>query len=252
MNNSQNEIYFSAPVCAKIAEAVQRKDQGSLPDILAGVFREMIMDGTFAPGCKFPNENIMCGLLKIGRGSIREAYRILQMHGVIVRSKSGTSVSFPDSFENFFPFNAGVNKKRFYDIQEYRSMLEVETARLSALRADEGDMDVLANAVWNMRNNLADSYKLTYYDTIFHMQVAEASKNILLKNAMQSTKKLLDNEVFHIFNHDAEIGHRAVDFHQKIFNAIVQKNPIAASSVMADHMSDVAFTLNYMLENKKL
>ncbi len=63
---------------SKVAEAVAR-------DILAG-----ICNGGLVPGSQLPSEAQMLADYSIGRGSLREALRILEVHGII-RIKAGPS-----------------------------------------------------------------------------------------------------------------------------------------------------------------
>jgi len=45
-------------------------------EIVAQV-KSLIKDGTLQPGEKLPSERILCGLLGVGRSSIREAVNVL-------------------------------------------------------------------------------------------------------------------------------------------------------------------------------
>ena len=59
-------------------------------DFLADRIRDMIASGEFGDGYAFPNENDFCKRLKVSRGTLREAYKILDTQGFIHRKKHGT------------------------------------------------------------------------------------------------------------------------------------------------------------------
>jgi DNA-binding FadR family transcriptional regulator len=245
----EKELCFDAAVCDRVMRAMRDRGGENLSKAVADAILTMIMDGTFASGCKFPNENVMCGLLKIGRGVVREAYQILSSMGVISRSKSGTRVGVRGRIDGYLQSSFIMKEADFYDIQEYRSILEVESSRLAASRASAEDVAAISNALEKMIYHREDSRMLTYYDTMFHMRMVEASHNVLLKNAMWVSKRLMDEEIYHIFENDAGIVRRAIDFHKKILEAVVRKNPVAAGVIMGEHMDDVSCALNYIMQN---
>jgi len=252
MSVAKNIAIFKDLACQKINMAWEGNTQ-NLSTALSQAIGQMIVDGTLPAEYKFPNENVICQLLGIGRGTLREAYQMLVFQGLIIRSKNGTTVTSAQRTIHFSPLNMLTMNSDLEEIQEYRSMLEVETARLAATRADDGDVRILQDALDNMRLHSQDIDLLAKHDTRFHMQVAQASKNQLMCSALQSTVRLIEVVASYAFQHNESIVQRAIEFHQNLLDAIIQRNPIAASIIMSDHLKDVGITLNYMLEqqNKK-
>ena len=54
------------------------------PEALAGILREAILSGAFAPGAAFSSERALVEQTGLSRATIREALRILETEGLIV------------------------------------------------------------------------------------------------------------------------------------------------------------------------
>jgi GntR family transcriptional repressor for pyruvate dehydrogenase complex len=99
-----------------------------------------IKKGNLKKGEKIPTERQLVKSLNIGRNSIREALRILQLTGLISR-RQGDGTYINKEFNNFFSepmviiFMLTENKGE--DIYEFRNMIEKEVARLAAERITE-------------------------------------------------------------------------------------------------------------------
>ena len=52
----------------------------------------LIQNGDIPEGYVFPNEAVLCEQLAIGRSTIREAYKALELSGYVTRTKRGTIV----------------------------------------------------------------------------------------------------------------------------------------------------------------
>lgn len=87
---------------------------------------------TLTPGSALPNENEMCQMLQIGRGTLREAYQILATNGLITRTKVGTYINDRSTIINFAPLSIVSELADYDDILNFRMMFEKECARAAA------------------------------------------------------------------------------------------------------------------------
>ena len=62
----------------KAISQIQLDSQGNKTDLLLQHFTDLIINKTLPPHYVFPNENTMCELLSIGRGTLREVYKVLE------------------------------------------------------------------------------------------------------------------------------------------------------------------------------
>ena len=65
----------------------------NMSDRLFNRISQMIMSGKLPEGYVFPNEAVLCEQLHVGRSTIREAYKALELSGYVTRSKRGTFVN---------------------------------------------------------------------------------------------------------------------------------------------------------------
>lgn len=67
--------------------------QKNVSDRLYQKISELIMSGELQEGYTFPNETVLCEQLSVGRSSLREAYKALELSGYVTRTKKGTVVN---------------------------------------------------------------------------------------------------------------------------------------------------------------
>jgi len=157
--------------------SVQRRQ---LVDDVIQSLREGIASGGFTIGSKLPPEPILMEQLGVGRSTIREAVRVLAHAGLLeVRQGDGTYVRSSRTEESL------TNRLRDAlgrDVHEVRRALEMENARLAAVRRDEQDiarMETLLDAREQARLR-RDTTALVDADVAFHVAIATATKNTLL------------------------------------------------------------------------
>ncbi|MCN0152927.1 FadR/GntR family transcriptional regulator [Salinispora arenicola] len=108
--------------------------------------RARILGGEWPVGSRIPTEPQLVTALGVGRNTIREAIRALVHAGVLERRQgSGTYVV---SVDELAPVVARqLTDDRMTEVVEVRRALEVEAARLAALRRTPGDLAALSDAL---------------------------------------------------------------------------------------------------------
>lgn len=148
----------------------------NLADSAAGSLRAEIVSGRWAVGGRIPNEAALAELLSVSRGTVREAVRVLVSQGLLeTRQGSGTyvlSAVCPSSTLD------RVRRTGLRDQWEARAALDVEAARLAALRHTPADL-LRMRQLLAERGTIADVGKETFIrrDIAFHKSVVEASGN---------------------------------------------------------------------------
>lgn len=150
----------------------------SLVDQAAGVLRDHIAQGRWPVGEKIPIEPELAELMGVSRGTVRAAVRSLAVCGLLdVRQGAGTYVrATRDPGEELRRMRRAGLRDQF----EVRCGLEVEAARLAALRADAQQIDEM-RALLTRRGNWsgAEGERAGFVDSdfAFHLAIVRASGN---------------------------------------------------------------------------
>ena len=152
-------------------------NRASLVDETVGALRAEIAAGRWAVGGRIPPEPALVELLKVSRGTVREAVRVLAAAGLLeVRQGSGTYVrSQADGTGMVQRLGLASLKERL----EVRCMLESEAARLAAPRCTGADIAEL-NRLLDARD-AAPPQDFVEQDLAFHRRLVALSGNSALE-----------------------------------------------------------------------
>jgi GntR family transcriptional repressor for pyruvate dehydrogenase complex len=214
---------------------------GNAADLLAGKIRSHIISGEIPAGYIFPNETVFCEQLGVSRSTLREAYKALESTGFIKRVKRfGTMVNDFTDISKAAPLGTSLIMSDWDELIEFRVMIEAELARLAALRAGEDNIRAMEAALRKMQENSDHLTEMTRYDTMFHMEIAKASRNRLLISTMENAKDVFQSGIYRAFQVDtASNVAQALQFHTQILDAITRKDSSAAYELMRRHIESV-------------
>jgi GntR family transcriptional repressor for pyruvate dehydrogenase complex len=202
---------------------------------------DLIVSGKFSCGEHLPSEKELCEMFQVGRNTLREAVRALNILGFIdVRVPEGMFVA--QSPDNFYTKKMQLASKYGYDnveeLTEARISIECAIVKLAAKKAGEQDKEKLRAIYLKMKNTSDDRARLAA-DAQFHMMVAEIAKNGFLK---QTLLLLLDG--MNEWMARVEVGAPSANQistpqHEEILNAICQNDVELAAQKMNEHLSYV-------------
>ncbi len=201
---------------------------------------ELIKDGTFAEGQPLPSERGLMKELQVGRGSIREALRILEIKGFI-ETRPGIG-AFVKSHEGdiFSPLSTWLkdNNEALHHFFEVRSLLEPSTARMAAERISDEDLEALKKNLEEFGNTVAagDLPRAILVDAEFHRLIGKATGNKVLSSIMDALYRTM------IEGWKAPLKipgqpHKSLAEHSEILDAIRAKDGAKASLLMNEHLS---------------
>ena len=122
--------------------------------------------------------------------------------------------------------------KRIDTLSQYSS----EVAELAAERGSEEDFETLRSINEEMERNMDSIEDRTNLDIEFHAQVARISKNPLLESFILSMANIL-HEIFMKSLYTSPEGNLdGIEFHKRIIDALMRKNPDEAERIMRAHM----------------
>lgn len=220
--------------------------QGNVSDQLFDRLSHIILSGGLPAGYVFPNETALCEQLHIGRTSLREAYKALELSGFITRTKRGTRVNERADILRAAPLRALFTDADETDFSEFRHMMEVECAGLAAMRASSSDIDALVrcNGACEKANRERHYRDLFYADMAFHQQIAQASGNKLVIDISGVMREALEYSVLDNFlstlERDPSFFDKAIEQHADITEAIRRHDAQAARDAMTSHVREAS------------
>ena len=206
-------------------------------DILA-----KIVNRVYEAGDRLPPENELCEMYGVSRVTIRESLKKLEMMDVIsIEQGRGTFVkkynlgNFMQPMFNLIDFGS-FDIRTIYDARLY---IETGACRLAAENRTDADIDELRALIEEMRlikesGEGKAMIPLQEVDTRFHICVARASGNEILKAAVINLEKISMACAERIHKSHAVMD-TAIDEHKQIYEAIVARDPDAAERAIVNH-----------------
>ncbi len=202
--------------------------------------REIVHDIRGLPsGAKLPAEANMLQKYQVGRASLREALRLLEVQGLIVIRPGpggGPVVASADSrnFARMAALYFHLGDATYRDLVEARLVMEPVMARLAAGRRDPGDLAQLEQFI-SSTPEATDQSAYFRHATDFHGLVSGMSGNPVLDLLVQSLKDLYTDR-FQGVIFPVRDRQRVQDEHVEIARAIVKGNGAKAERLMREHM----------------
>ncbi len=163
-------------------ENVQPKEN-SLPERVADQISRLIVERQLSGGDKLPNEFELAEQLHVGRGTIREAVKLLVSRNVLViRRGIGTYIANrPGQIEDPLGFAYYPDQTRLcMDLLEVRTNLEPWVAATAAERATQSDMEILRDKCLVVERDILEGKDHLPNDKEFHIAVAQCTQNMVV------------------------------------------------------------------------
>ncbi|HEX2849369.1 MAG TPA: FCD domain-containing protein [Acidimicrobiales bacterium] len=217
--------------------AIPQRRTEKISEIVA---REIVHDmRSMAPGAKLPSEAAMLEKYRVGRASLREALRLLEVQGLIVIRPGpggGPVVAAVDSrhFARMASLYFHLSGATYRDLAEARLVMEPVMARLAAERQDPDDLAKLERFIQETPDS-TNQPEYFRHSTEFHAVLSGMSGNPVLDLMGRSLKDLYADRLEElIFPVDARV--RVQQEHATIARAIVKGNAARAEKLMREHM----------------
>ncbi|MDR3566184.1 MAG: FadR/GntR family transcriptional regulator [Negativicutes bacterium] len=205
-----------------------------------------IVDGRLKTGDRLPNERELAVQYGVSRVPLREALRSLRQMGILV-TKHGIG-TFINEINATFVMNElnsylYLQDKPVIEVLQLRRILEVESARLAADKATFDDLENLKAAEIATKEELRklkEGLENSFYETDhkFHLAIAEASHNSLFVQFIHSIHGTLHiHQVLSL--KETEPIDEVKYYHQKIREAIEEKNSDKAARMMLSHIDRI-------------
>lgn len=213
--------------------------------LTADICRQMVshlIRGVWDEGDKIPAERDLCQQLGVGRASLREALKALEIMGMIeIRLGDGTYVCKRSDFFSrplLWAIVSG-SEADARELIEARIFIEVELAGLAAERASAEDVKRLSELLDRMIKAKRNPQEFVQADVDFHLEIARAASNNILMNALQLIRNLLQRWILSAVAVKG-VPDKACAQHKRLLDAIRNGDDVAARKEMRKHLRDMA------------
>lgn len=218
-------------------------------DIILNQIKNLITSGQLKPGERLPSERKLSEKLQVSRSAVRDALRKLEFYGILkTQPQSGTRVAGigVTALQGLISDILKVDGSDFKSLVETRLILEISSAQLAAERRTNDDIERIREALDNYQNRCLLGHTNVEEDLRFHLEIAEASKNKVLKSMMM----IIIPDIIHIYQKLNVCGNgrdnKSLDQHREILDCIIKQKPDDAAEAMKVHLKDVVeFSLTY-------
>jgi GntR family transcriptional repressor for pyruvate dehydrogenase complex len=205
--------------------------------------KELIFKGALKPGDRLPSETELAGRFGVGRQTIREALRLLELSGFISMQKGGSGGPLV--------VNTILNTigNSFLDIFRMQSITidEVTTARIQIekvilanviVHATDSDIELLRANIVEAQTKIARGIQAFEENIDFHKILAQASRNQVFVVVMEAIAAVVAH-LRTLLGMDMELSSRAVSEHEELLEAIIRKENDKAMQILERHLLHV-------------
>lgn len=200
-----------------------------------------IISGRYAEGVKLPGDAELTVIFGVSRPVLRESVKTLVAKGLLsTKVRVGTVVRERAAWNMFdadvlaWHLDVGIDMRFVRDLAEIRLAVEPRAAALAAGKRSEVDIAELQRCIAWMRREPSDSIGFADADLSLHIAVANASGNPFMRSMGGVIEAAL--RASFLLSAPAEPVERedAIVSHQRIVDAIEQRDPAAAAAAMTN------------------
>ncbi len=177
--------YRNIAIAAEQLEPIQRE---TVMSMVARRIEQLVRSGDLKAGDRLPPEPDLAQMLRVSRGSLREALKGLMYLGLI-KSRAGDGTYIQSSLSRVlnqhFQWMILLDEVKHLEIYELRKIIEPDAAALAAKRATRSDIESLETALDGMAGARGNPVAFHAFDIQFHDALAQASGNAAIQTTMR-------------------------------------------------------------------
>lgn len=213
-----------------------KSSETTLPERVADQLSQLIIDKKLSAGDKLPNEFELAEQLNVGRGTIREAVKLLIARNVLViRRGKGTFIARnPGEIEDPLGFAYIQDQLALArDLLNVRIHLEPWVARMAAERSTQEDRATLRQRCAQVEEDILAGKNHLDHDMELHVAIAECTKDLVIPKLMPIIAYSV--RLFGSLNGRCLLAETIVT-HRQIVDAICSGNADEAERAMIRHL----------------
>jgi GntR family transcriptional repressor for pyruvate dehydrogenase complex len=212
-----------------------------LADAVSDAIAAALFDGRIAPGEPLPPEGEIAREFGVSKPIAREALRNLTAAGLIFTQQGKVARAKAlngESLERIYGYAVRSSLTRLREANEMRRVIETGIARLAAQRRERAGMAAMQRGLDEMRSGLGDPAAFTEADILFHLGLAMATGNSMIRVQMEGMRSV-QREVSELFSRRANRSRAdwqaTIDRHVALLDAIEAGDGDRAEHCIAKH-----------------
>jgi DNA-binding FadR family transcriptional regulator len=213
---------------------VEEKRPSSV-QIVVEKIKALLIEEKLKPGDMIPSETVLADSLKVGRGSVREAVKILSAYGVLeIRRGAGTFVATASNKRLFDShlYQILIQERDYKSLTQVRELLEEGIVKLAVESADDEELTLLDEAMKRFLHELGkqkpDHEHANELDIQYHRLLGKLSHNPIVER--------IYNFVIELFTPTINPIHSGVyEAHSNLHQAIMERNTEQAVACVREH-----------------
>jgi len=210
--------------------------------------KQEIKTGDLKNGSQIDPERTLAENLSIGRSSVREGIKILEIIGLI-ESKRGGGNYITNDFKKMLcnPLSLAfeLQNGKIRDVIELRKMLELSNVEFMVKRVTLEEIQQVEK-IYEEMLNCDDIEKVADLDRDFHLLMMSFSKNVLLTTIISAISELLEDSIIASRNMVLEkFGKGKIDLdHKMIIEALKSRDEEGLKSSLRVHFDNIDKSLH--------
>lgn len=226
----------------------------NLYEQIADRLKEIIITEHIKENEKLPSEQTLAEQFGVSRNVIREALKVLKERGLVeLRNGMGCYVKKPEAsnLSNIISCMVAMENIDFKDIYDIRIILEIASAEIAATKVTKAQLKYMKQLLDRLNDRSITIKERRECDLNFHIAIAEATGNALLVIFIQTMKNLFIDMIEKGIFIEGGIADASLR-HQRILDALQQKDPRLAKNMMYEHLAASRDNVeNFYKDNEK-
>jgi DNA-binding FadR family transcriptional regulator len=200
-----------------------------------------IIKGRYPEGSKLPGDAELIRLFGVSRPVLRESVKTLVAKGLLsTKAKVGTVVRERPAWNMFdadvlaWHLEGSIDSRFLSDLAEIRLAVEPRSAALAAQRRNNANVAEMRSIIEQMRRERSNAAGFAEADLSFHVAIADASGNPFMRSMGGVIQAALRASFLISMPVSARKRDITIDAHERIVDAIENKDPEGASTAMAN------------------
>jgi DNA-binding FadR family transcriptional regulator len=204
-------------------------------DVVVNRIKHLLIEQKIAPSEMIPSEQALAEGLKVSRGSVREAMKILSAFGIVdIRRGDGTYISTASNKRLFDPllFQILVQDRDYHSLIEIRQILEEGIVRLLVQKASDDELAELGRTLAEfeqlLKNRRSSAGDCDALDLKYHQLMGKYSHNTLLDSIYNFIIELFSPTI-----NSKQPG--VIEIHRDLHSALVSHDEEGAVKAIWEH-----------------
>jgi GntR family transcriptional repressor for pyruvate dehydrogenase complex len=208
---------------------------------VAEQIRKLIGSGALKTGDLLPPERELAAKLGVGRSSIRDAVRTLEVMGILEpRQGHGTVVRDLNADALVIPLSLVLTRKRelVTELLDVRRMIEPGLAARAAKNATDEEIARMGEIIERHEAKLRRGEQAIDEDSDFHYAIARAARNSVVLRVLDVLMDLLRESRSRALQVPGR-PKRSFEGHRRILRAIQRRDAKAAEAAVRQHLGEI-------------